>query len=360
MTGEIETSKRFDRLEDRIEHLIHLVRSGGKDSRVTEVVPAWTSADADSECDFTGVKVPAKKLVKHATIRVHPGVADFADERGIADLTQAVDTVIPADYLIIPYRTEFREVYRPPTHVVWDKSQISTFTRPALMYLCGQLHVMQQLEERGLPSKEADFRRQTNGWLRLCLTAIADSEPIPDPIPIGTVKPGRKARKSPVKSDVPAEPKKEPEGGDELKNEAPGTSEKTRTPSKTAKKASKSKAKKASKSTAVSSKPLKLAKAMKTKKKTEKRNDPAGTAKKKSAKQKSAKKLGGSKTKPTDTSKSPKTAKKLPKSSRTKSKKPAGTKKPTKNSTKPKAKKPQAPKKQSKTKPKAKPEKAKK
>lgn len=271
-----EETEKLDRIEGLVTHLIHLVRSGGKESRVTECVPAWTAADADGECEFTGIKLPKKRLVMHASIRVHPGVADYAAEREIEDLTAVPDTVIPDDYLVVPFNIEFRAVYRPPTTVIWEKAQIDSFTRPAMMYLCGQLHIQQILEARGVPKEEADFRRQTNGWLVDVLHAIADGVDIPGPLTIGTVPPGRKAKpaklaKPAKRTQTPVEELTDASEGSESKNDSTGKVEAPPSPKSPEKASTKSKTKVAKKKTA-----------------------------------KAAKKSGGSKTKPTATSASSK------------------------------------------------------
>lgn len=267
---------RLDRIEGQLTLLIHLVRTGGKESRVMESVPAWTAEDSDGECEFTGTKLPTKKLVKLGTLRVHPGAAAYADERGIEDLATVPETVIPEDYLAVPFNIEFRKVYRAPTTVVWSKAEIGSYTRPAMMYLCGQLHVQQILEERGVARDLADFRRQTNGWLTSALHAIADGKEIPDPLPLGVVRPGRKAKvaKTPMEKLVDASE------GSESKNASTGKVEAQPSPT-----------------------------------------NPRKASKKKSGKKEAAKavKSGGSKTKPTATSgssgtKAKKTGKKSSKS----------------------------------------------
>lgn len=174
------------RLERKLDDLTFLVRTGGKESRVLERVPAWTAKDCDGECDFTGRPVPKHKLVNVLGIDVHPGVADWAHERGILEFHE--EDQPPEDYLVTPYEVRFRKVYRPPTNVVWEPEDLPKILRPGLLFLANHLGMTAALAEQG--HEGVEFRSQPNEWVRKAILALRDGKKLPKPV-AGPRKVGR-------------------------------------------------------------------------------------------------------------------------------------------------------------------------
>ena len=181
-------------LEARLDRLEALVRNGGKESRYVERVPAWRDEDCDTECELTGVRLPKKFVKRVGKLRVHPGVADFAEERKIENLEENLNLEVPEDYLVTPDKFIFRKMYRPPTTLEWDLKMLPKVKRPGLMLLSTEMGLGSALEAAGY---SADFRDQSNEWLRLALRAIRKGEPLPKPESSKSKGPPAKATQKP-------------------------------------------------------------------------------------------------------------------------------------------------------------------
>jgi len=195
------TEAQLSQISEKLELIVYLLRTGGKDSRVYERVPLWTESDCDMTCPLCGLSLPKEHSAMLSGVPVHPGAAVFAEERGY-DFDKAQEIGVPEDYLVTPYEIQFRERYRPPTIIKWDVSELSKMRRPALMLLANHMGMKAALEEEG---HEIDFRGQSNSWVRAALKALKARDPLPKP-----VKPRKRKKHSAKAVDVPTPAEPEP------------------------------------------------------------------------------------------------------------------------------------------------------